>query len=219
MVLSKVGWAQRVRLPCIVLIASALAALAIPARCHARRGEDAGEHLLFLWQMPSREDDRRDAALVGVEESITASHYDDCSKDRYNPCGLTSSGERFHPIVPTTPRAPSIPTARSCSCGAPTTSARSSCASTTPAPTGATASSICRAPPPRSSASRATASPRCKVRVIKAPEAGRDELRPQPQLPSGCRATSASTPASMTRSAAWPWCWRSRRRPARRSLL
>lgn len=36
-------------------------------------------------------------ALVGVEETITASHYDDCSRDRFNPCGLTSSGERFHP--------------------------------------------------------------------------------------------------------------------------
>src|SRR5262249_40211018 len=36
-------------------------------------------------------------ALVGVEESIVASHYDDCKNDRYNPCGLTSSGEKFHP--------------------------------------------------------------------------------------------------------------------------
>ena len=35
-------------------------------------------------------------ALVGVEEVVHASHYDDCARDRYNPCGLTSSGEQFH---------------------------------------------------------------------------------------------------------------------------
>lgn len=34
-------------------------------------------------------------ALVGKEETLTASFYDDCKRDRYNPCGLTSSGEKF----------------------------------------------------------------------------------------------------------------------------
>lgn len=34
-------------------------------------------------------------ALVGREEALTASFYDDCKRDRYNPCGLTSSGEKF----------------------------------------------------------------------------------------------------------------------------
>lgn len=33
--------------------------------------------------------------LVGQDMTLVASHYDDCSRDRYNPCGLTSSGERF----------------------------------------------------------------------------------------------------------------------------
>ncbi|KUO55150.1 MAG: hypothetical protein APF80_00425, partial [Alphaproteobacteria bacterium BRH_c36] len=37
------------------------------------------------------------AALVGETIPLVASHYNDCSKDRYNPCGLTSSGEEFHP--------------------------------------------------------------------------------------------------------------------------
>ena len=36
-------------------------------------------------------------ALVGRDLRIVASHYDSCSKDRFNPCGLTSSGERFAP--------------------------------------------------------------------------------------------------------------------------
>ena len=33
--------------------------------------------------------------LVGKTVSLVSSHYDDCKKDRYNPCGLTSSGEPF----------------------------------------------------------------------------------------------------------------------------
>ncbi len=37
------------------------------------------------------------ASLVGKKVPLVASHYSDCSKDRYNPCGLTSSGEEFHP--------------------------------------------------------------------------------------------------------------------------
>ncbi|CFX49448.1 protein of unknown function [Candidatus Filomicrobium marinum] len=36
-------------------------------------------------------------ALVGEDVTLAASHYNDCRFDRYNPCGLTSSGERFHP--------------------------------------------------------------------------------------------------------------------------
>lgn len=37
------------------------------------------------------------ASLVGKTIPLVASHYSDCKKDRYNPCGLTSSGEEFHP--------------------------------------------------------------------------------------------------------------------------
>jgi rare lipoprotein A len=36
-------------------------------------------------------------AQVGKLRRIVASHYDDCSRDRFNPCGLTSSGEVFRP--------------------------------------------------------------------------------------------------------------------------
>lgn len=35
-------------------------------------------------------------ALIGKDEALMASHYDSCKRDRYNPCGLTSSGERFN---------------------------------------------------------------------------------------------------------------------------
>jgi peptidoglycan lytic transglycosylase len=36
-------------------------------------------------------------ALVGSEETVLASHYDDCKVDAGNPCSATSSGEEFHP--------------------------------------------------------------------------------------------------------------------------
>jgi hypothetical protein len=36
-------------------------------------------------------------SLVGQEHTLPASFYDSCTKDAYNPCGLTSSGEVFRP--------------------------------------------------------------------------------------------------------------------------
>ena len=37
---------------------------------------------------------------IGMNRIVSASHYDDCRRDRFNPCGLTSSGERFRANVP-----------------------------------------------------------------------------------------------------------------------
>jgi Lytic transglycolase len=34
--------------------------------------------------------------LVGGNAVLVTSNYDDCTRDRFNPCGLTSSGEVFH---------------------------------------------------------------------------------------------------------------------------
>ncbi len=36
-------------------------------------------------------------ALVGEDTTFKTSFYDDCKRDRFNPCGLTSSGEKFRP--------------------------------------------------------------------------------------------------------------------------
>lgn len=36
-------------------------------------------------------------ALVGRDQTFKASFYDDCKRDRFNPCGLTASGEKFRP--------------------------------------------------------------------------------------------------------------------------
>ncbi len=40
------------------------------------------------------------AARVGIPTRMHASHYDSCDKDRFNTCGLTSSGEVFRPDRP-----------------------------------------------------------------------------------------------------------------------
>lgn len=48
-------------------------------------------------------------ALVGTEDTLVASHYDSCKRDRHNPCGLTSSGEVFRPDDPDNAASPIYP--------------------------------------------------------------------------------------------------------------
>lgn len=48
-------------------------------------------------------------ALVGTEETVNASHYDSCKRDRYNPCGLTSSGAVFDSETPDNAASPIYP--------------------------------------------------------------------------------------------------------------
>ena len=48
-------------------------------------------------------------ALVGREETLHTSFYDDCRKDRLNPCGLTSSGEVFRANTPDNAASPIYP--------------------------------------------------------------------------------------------------------------
>ncbi len=48
-------------------------------------------------------------ALIGSEETIMASHYDSCKRDRYNPCGLTSSGAVFDSEAPDNAASPVYP--------------------------------------------------------------------------------------------------------------
>lgn len=47
--------------------------------------------------------------LVGSEMVLHASFYDDCKRDSYNPCGLTSSGEAFRPDQPDNAASPVFP--------------------------------------------------------------------------------------------------------------
>lgn len=48
-------------------------------------------------------------ASIGVDETVSASHYDSCKRDRYNPCGLTSSGEAFDSEAPDNAASPIYP--------------------------------------------------------------------------------------------------------------
>lgn len=48
-------------------------------------------------------------ALVGSDTTLASSFYDSCKNDRYNPCGLTSSGERFEPDTPDNAASPIYP--------------------------------------------------------------------------------------------------------------
>lgn len=48
-------------------------------------------------------------ALVGKDEIVHASHYDSCKRDRYNPCGLTSSGAVFDSEAPDNAASPNLP--------------------------------------------------------------------------------------------------------------
>ncbi|WP_291179320.1 RlpA-like double-psi beta-barrel domain-containing protein [Hyphomicrobium sp.] len=48
-------------------------------------------------------------ALIGKDETVHASHYDSCKRDRYNPCGLTSSGAVFDSEAPDNAASPIYP--------------------------------------------------------------------------------------------------------------
>ncbi len=48
-------------------------------------------------------------AMIGQEETVSASFYDSCKRDRYNPCGLTSSGEVFRADAADNAASPTYP--------------------------------------------------------------------------------------------------------------
>lgn len=62
-------------------------------------------------------------ALIGKDETIQASHYDSCKRDRYNPCGLTSSGEVFRESEPDNAASPIYPDGTTVLAWAPATGA------------------------------------------------------------------------------------------------
>jgi rare lipoprotein A len=47
--------------------------------------------------------------LVGYEEVVTASYYDDCKVDKHNPCTALSSGEDFRADLPDNAASPVYP--------------------------------------------------------------------------------------------------------------
>ena len=110
MVLRTICRAERVRLAFIALSASALAAVLLPVQfATTAEAKTPGKTYCYYGKCHRVKTIDETKALVGVEETLNASHYDDCAKDRYNPCGLTSSGERFHPDRPDNTASPIYP--------------------------------------------------------------------------------------------------------------
>jgi len=110
MVMRKVRRAKRVRLAGIGLSASALAAMAMPIKlATTAEAKTPGSTYCYHGVCHRVKTIEETRALVGVEQSLMASHYDDCSRDRFNPCGLTSSGERFHADRPDNTASPIYP--------------------------------------------------------------------------------------------------------------
>jgi rare lipoprotein A (peptidoglycan hydrolase) len=110
MVINKINRAERVRLVCIGLSASALAAMALTVQfATPTEAKTPGSTYCYYGTCHRVKTIEETKALVGVEETLTASHYDDCKHDRYNPCGLTSSGERFYADRPDNTASPIYP--------------------------------------------------------------------------------------------------------------
>lgn len=110
MVSSNICRAERIRLAPVALGAAALALLAMPIQLStSAEAKTPGKTYCYYGKCHRVMTLAETEAKVGAEETIMASHYDDCSRDRYNPCGLTSSGERFHPDRPDNTASPIYP--------------------------------------------------------------------------------------------------------------
>lgn len=101
---SKIG---RVGLKSLVPLAGAL--LLAPGFVSEADAKTPGKTYCFYGKCHRVKTIAETQALVGKEETLMASHYDSCKRDRYNPCGLTSSGERFNPGVADNAASPIYP--------------------------------------------------------------------------------------------------------------
>lgn len=100
---------DHVRRPLAALIAAALPFAAVAVAPNAAEAKTPGHKYCFYKTCHRVKTLAETAALVGSDMTLVASHYDDCRRDRYNPCGLTSSGERFRPNVADNAASPILP--------------------------------------------------------------------------------------------------------------
>lgn len=101
---SKIG---RVGLKSLVPLAGAL--LLAPGFVTEAEAKTPGKTYCFYGKCHRVKTIAETQALVGKEETLMASHYDSCKRDRYNPCGLTSSGEKFNPAAADNAASPIYP--------------------------------------------------------------------------------------------------------------
>lgn len=103
-------WAKHLRLGSIVLSLGAIAVMALTVKTTTpAEAKTPGSTYCYFGVCHRVKTIEETRALVGREQSIVASHYDDCRRDRHNPCGLTSSGERFRPDHPDNTASPIYP--------------------------------------------------------------------------------------------------------------
>ena len=110
MVIGIVRRAKFVRFGCLALSLFALSLVALTVRITTQaEAKTPGSTYCYHGVCHRVKTIEETHALVGHEHSVFASHYDDCKRDRYNPCGLTSSGESFHPDRPDNTASPIYP--------------------------------------------------------------------------------------------------------------
>lgn len=84
-------------------------ALLVPVTAHPAFAKTPGKTYCFLGVCHRVQTLDETARQVGKTVVKHTSYYDDCSKDRFNPCGLTSSGEAFRPGRPDNAASPIYP--------------------------------------------------------------------------------------------------------------
>lgn len=80
------------------LLSGIVAALAVSGFVpHAAEAKTPGKTYCFNGVCHRTNTLQEMVELVGKDQTFKTSFYDDCKRDRFNPCGLTASGEVFHP--------------------------------------------------------------------------------------------------------------------------
>lgn len=94
---------------CVAVIAGALAPGAVLFSASVSDAKTPGSTYCFYGKCHRVKTISETQRLVGKTVSFHTSHYDSCHRDRYNPCGLTSSGEPFFADRPDNAASPIYP--------------------------------------------------------------------------------------------------------------
>ena len=89
------SWRTLARSKAVAILGAAVAAIAVAPG--AAEAKTPGKTYCFNGVCHRVNTLQEMSGLVGKDVSFKTSFYDDCKRDRFNPCGLTSSGEVFHP--------------------------------------------------------------------------------------------------------------------------
>lgn len=91
------------------MLSAAVAALAGLAAVSGAEAKTPGHEYCFYGTCHRVQSIAETERQVGAEMVLKTSFYDDCKRDSYNPCGLTSSGEVFRADTPDNAASPVFP--------------------------------------------------------------------------------------------------------------